>query len=154
MKTSHAYLKYLPALLWMGLIFLLSNQPGSDSGQLTAKIMAFLQEIGLDLPLVAGQYATLVLRKTAHFTEYFILFLWVKMALHGRSRRLLLAFLVCAAYACTDEFHQLFIPGRVGNVGDVLVDSSGAALAWALSWWREKMKAEKLKNSATSHGKI
>ena len=31
-------------------------------------------------------------------------------------------------YACSDEFHQLFIPGRAGLVSDVLVDSIGAML--------------------------
>jgi len=31
-------------------------------------------------------------------------------------------------YAATDEFHQLFVPGRSGQVKDVLLDSCGAAV--------------------------
>ena len=31
-------------------------------------------------------------------------------------------------YAMTDEFHQLFVPGRSGQVRDVLLDSCGAAV--------------------------
>ena len=38
------------------------------------------------------------------------------------------------AYACTDELHQLFVPGRAGMVTDVLIDSTGAALITGLLW--------------------
>ena len=31
-------------------------------------------------------------------------------------------------YAATDEFHQLFVPGRAGLPTDVLIDATGAAL--------------------------
>ena len=29
-------------------------------------------------------------------------------------------------YASSDEIHQLFVPGRAGQVRDVLIDTSGA----------------------------
>lgn len=35
-------------------------------------------------------------------------------------------------YALTDEFHQLFVPGRSGTVLDVLFDGAGIALASAV----------------------
>ena len=28
-------------------------------------------------------------------------------------------------YACSDEFHQLFVPGRTAKFTDVLIDTSG-----------------------------
>ena len=28
-------------------------------------------------------------------------------------------------YACSDEFHQAFVPGRVGQFSDVLIDMIG-----------------------------
>ncbi|MEW8956524.1 VanZ family protein, partial [Clostridium sp.] len=31
-------------------------------------------------------------------------------------------------YAVTDEFHQTFIPGRVGSFKDVLIDTTGALI--------------------------
>ena len=36
--------------------------------------------------------------------------------------------LIRAFYACTDEFHQLFVPGRAGLLSDVLIDSLSAVL--------------------------
>ena len=36
-------------------------------------------------------------------------------------------------YAASDEFHQTFVPGRDGNIVDVLIDSSGALVGILLS---------------------
>ena len=41
---------------------------------------------------------------------------------------------VCAAYAMTDELHQLFVPKRVGYVWDVIVDALSAVAALGL-WY-------------------
>ena len=38
------------------------------------------------------------------------------------------AWLLCTCYAATDEFHQIFVPGRTPKVTDVMIDSAGAAL--------------------------
>lgn len=40
--------------------------------------------------------------------------------------RLTVSWAIAAAYAATDEFHQLFVPGRSGQVSDVILDSAGA----------------------------
>ena len=39
-------------------------------------------------------------------------------------RRLFAAFAIVFCYACTDEFHQLFVPGRAGRFTDVMIDCS------------------------------
>lgn len=41
-----------------------------------------------------------------------------------------LGFAFC--YASTDEFHQLFIPGRSGQFTDVCIDTAGAAIGLLL----------------------
>ena len=33
-----------------------------------------------------------------------------------------------SAYAATDEFHQLFVPGRSGQMTDVMIDSVGCLI--------------------------
>lgn len=48
------------------------------------------------------------------------------------SRGILIPWVVTTAYAATDEMHQLFVPGRSGQVSDVLLDSAGAIAGLAL----------------------
>ena len=43
-------------------------------------------------------------------------------------RAALVAWGATTLYAATDEFHQLFVPGRAGLPTDVLIDATGAAL--------------------------
>ena len=42
-------------------------------------------------------------------------------------RFILLSILFSFLYAATDEFHQLFVPGRSGEFKDVMIDTVGAA---------------------------
>ena len=37
-------------------------------------------------------------------------------------------------YAASDEFHQTFVPGRTGQVSDVIVDLGGGAIGLGLLW--------------------
>ena len=74
-----------------------------------------------------------IVRKTAHITEYTILTLLAVRALQFgtpklRARALFGALALSVLYACTDEFHQIFVPGRSPLVKDVLIDSVGALL--------------------------
>ena len=46
--------------------------------------------------------------------------------LRRRRTEIFIPWLTATVYAATDEFHQLFIPGRSGQVSDVLLDSAGA----------------------------
>ncbi|MBQ8967491.1 VanZ family protein [Ruminococcus sp.] len=69
-----------------------------------------------------------IVRKTAHFTEYAVLsalafcaFVRVRKYLP----RYLLAVLFTFVYACSDEFHQCFVPGRAGLFNDVILDTCG-----------------------------
>lgn len=44
------------------------------------------------------------------------------------------AILLATLYGVTDEFHQLFVPGRSADRYDVLADCLGASLGVALGW--------------------
>ena len=69
-------------------------------------------------------------RKCAHMSEYAILTLLGFLTfsfLYGR-RRFLIPIGVTFLYACTDEFHQLFVPGRAGKFTDVLIDTTGGII--------------------------
>ena len=38
----------------------------------------------------------------------------------------------CMLYAATDEFHQLFVPGRGAQVRDVVIDTCGSLIGTAV----------------------
>lgn len=68
-------------------------------------------------------------RKTAHFLIYTALGLFVSFTAGKRkaiSPATALTLLICFLYACTDELHQYFIPGRSSQFTDVLIDTAGS----------------------------
>ena len=68
-------------------------------------------------------------RKTAHFSEYMLLGIMIRLCLEswfGRKRWLCpVSWLAGTLYACTDEMHQILTDGRSGQWTDVLLDSAG-----------------------------
>ena len=98
--------RFAPPLLLMGVIFFLSAQPGLNSG--------------------LGTWDT-ILRKLAHMTEFGLLWLlwWRALGYRGKA----LPALIAIAYAVTDELHQTTVEGRHGSPVDVLIDSTGVAIA-------------------------
>ena len=74
-------------------------------------------------------------RRSAHFTEYAILFLFLNFGpLRGRP---VIAFIVCVGCASLDEALQMLRPSRSATIFDVALDSSGAAtmLVIAMPYW-------------------
>lgn len=142
------------AIGWMSLIFILSHQPASVSSGLSSSITEFL--LGQITELFPGsdarveEFHTLV-RKNAHFIAYLILAVLLVNAL-GSWRRLTLkvfsaAFTIAVLYAASDEFHQLFIDGRSGELRDVLIDSAGAAAGIVICWLIDYLLRKRKLNS-------
>jgi len=76
-----------------------------------------------------------LVRKSAHVFEYAVLFMLTRRAIFTtkpgwRVRAPRAAFLFCVLYALSDEWHQNFVPGRMGRPFDVGLDSFGAVSAW------------------------
>lgn len=69
-------------------------------------------------------------RKMAHATEYAILgCLLTNLCLSlSMKKASMWSWLMGSAYAATDEFHQLFVPGRSGQITDVMIDSVGCLI--------------------------
>lgn len=109
----------------MGIIFFLSAQNGSGSQTLSDNFTSFL-----GFPL----YFVRAIRKAAHFLEFTglaVLFFNALYRSFGRFRPFL-SFVLTAAYAASDEIHQLFVEGRACRVFDFFVDCAGAATGIAV----------------------
>lgn len=129
-------LKYeLPALLWAGVIFAFSSQEADQSSELSSGVLGLMLEFftrafGRVIEDFNQEFFHFLLRKGAHFTVYLVLGVLVAFALYKRKviayRRI--SFLISVLYAVSDEIHQVFVPGRAGQVQDVLIDASGALL--------------------------
>lgn len=135
--------KYLVVLLWMIVIFKFSADPAKISDGKSGLVIEMVTFLGMDINGIFGGLANFIVRKAAHFTEYFILSLLLINALkenYNLNKSLKMAILITFLYACSDEFHQLFVPGRSGKFEDVLIDTSGGLLAVAILKCIEKIK--------------
>lgn len=133
------------------MIFSFSAQPGDDSAQLSDRFVQFFLHVrdqgGLFPHLseteVVHLFSVLV-RKSAHVTEYLLLCISLHVSFYVTGVkdqiRILSAFLITFGYACTDEVHQLFVPGRAGLFTDVLIDSSGAFVLCIILFIRMYLK--------------
>lgn len=137
----------IPVLAWMLVIFVLSSQPAQSSNKSSRNLAGIAVKAAALLPGMAdnvkdsdmrGNIDRLndLLREAAHAAVYFILAVLVMFAAEKgglkRKRALLPAFAICAAYSVSDEIHQLYVPGRTFQGGDLLMDSAGIVLGLAV----------------------
>ena len=73
-----------------------------------------------------------IVRKVAHFSIYTLLGLWLMnfMVTFKRSfyQSGVISVFLGFLYSCSDEIHQLFIPGRSGEFLDICIDTLGVIL--------------------------
>lgn len=131
-----------PALLWACIIFSLSMDlfSAEHTGSILYPIFHWL------IPsLTLDQFEPIhhIIRKTAHFTEYFIfcglLFRGVRGGRPGwRWTWALAALSIAAGYSALDEIHQAFVASRGASPWDSLIDSTGAfvAMVFLFFWFR------------------
>ena len=125
-------LKGSALVLWCVVIFMFSaNNADESNKQSNAVFNTVIEFDSLDTTAQAEykDTATFIIRKLAHFSEYALLgilaFINLAMVKKLGYRGLFAAVFSCI-YASSDEIHQLFVPGRAGQVRDVLIDTSGA----------------------------
>lgn len=132
---------------WMCFIFFMSHQPGNVSSNQSDLVLKIFSFIGIELNDYFGEIATFIVRKTAHFSEYFILYLlsYNVFRYYVKNKKYsIYLILFVALYAISDEFHQAFIPGRGPAIRDVLIDISGGVFAYIIMnlFTRFKFKKE------------
>ena len=117
--------RWLPALAWMGVIFLLSSQSG----------LRVSEDAAMDKPI----------RLAAHMASYALLAGLLLYALCGAgrptargvgrptARAATLALVLATLYAVSDELHQAMVPDRTGRPEDIVVDVVGATIGLAIA---------------------
>ena len=71
---------------------------------------------------------SLIIRKLAHFIEYFILGILLINFITRYDKKIIIAILLCIIYATSDEIHQIFVPGRSCQIIDIMIDSLGSIM--------------------------
>jgi VanZ family protein len=104
---------WLLVVLWAGFIYYLSSIPSFNTGW--------------------GVW-DFIFRKIAHVVEFAVLtaLLWHAFSRtwpeKTKSNLIIWSLGLAVLYAASDEFHQLYVPGRGASVGDVLIDTCGVIL--------------------------
>ena len=103
----------------------MSNSSAIDSSNQSGFIVDFINKM---LYLENIELLETIIRKFAHLFEYIILGILMINCLRCYSIKnyIIISIVLCFIYACTDEVHQLFVPGRNGNVIDILIDTIGS----------------------------
>lgn len=127
------YIKLLFLLAWCLVIYSLSADTGSVSQELSDSILNII------LPNILVDYFSLFIRKLAHFSEYFVLFILAATCFKDFFKSYLTkAWLFVFLFSLSDEFHQLFVPGRSGELKDIFIDVLGGSLACLLIYYARK----------------
>lgn len=139
MKIRRTILTVL-TVLWMGLIFFMSAQNADASNEMSGRTVRFVERVFFPdwdtLPseeyTERHQSLTYLVRKTAHFTEYLILGVFLSLVLMTFpipwKYRVPAGIAIGAMYAVSDEIHQMFVAGRAMALFDILIDSAGVTV--------------------------
>lgn len=145
-NTILIIMSWFLVIIWMILIFSMSNMNSDESSSVSKGLISNTIETSYEIGNKVGIISTmpsdseinnLVLklhtpvRKLAHFIEYLILGLLVCNALKvsGVDNKIILySILICVLYSSIDELHQIFINGRAGRVTDILIDAFGSII--------------------------
>ncbi len=137
------YVFLVLVILWMILIFYLSNRTAVESTSNSNVIIDFI--IDCSSKITGHEYSEVEIRnfydilefpvrKSAHFVLYLILgilvFLFINEFNFNNKDKIIISLMICLIYAFSDEIHQLFVVGRSGEFRDVLIDFCGSVLGY------------------------
>ncbi len=129
----------------MCVIFYFSAQNATESSSMSMGFIrrllhkSLIEVMSLESAEMIEEEIETIVRKGAHFFIYTCLGFCSAMTLYysgkvnKKSMLFIIALSFCVFYASTDEVHQLFVPGRSGEIRDVLIDSAGSATGILLS---------------------
>ena len=116
--------KFLAVIFWilsvavMYIIFMFSAATGEESEEVSQNLLSKIIEF------IGNFISHNTLRKLAHFSEFAALGFCMTGAIHYTfgKQKFYVSLIPCFLYAVSDEIHQLFVPGRSGEVKDVALE--------------------------------
>lgn len=123
-KKKEIIISWMLLVIWMIFIFIMSSFNGNISSNQSGSIADLIYNL---FNISDTEKVSLIVRKCAHVSEFFILGILVinLISKYNVKYSYLISFIVCVLYASSDEFHQLFVPGRSGQVTDIFIDMIG-----------------------------
>jgi len=131
---------WLPAIAWAIVISWASTDMFSAS-HTSVIIVPILHRLFPHASSKTIDRLNFFIRKSAHFTEYFLFSLFLFRGVRGKNggwqlRWTIWALAIAAGYSALDEFHQSFVPSRTASPWDSLLDTAGAAAGQVvLGFW-------------------
>ena len=146
MPLSTEVKNWIQPIAWACVISILSTDDFS-SEHTSRFIMPVLRWLFPRASVQTLELMHFVIRKTAHFTEYFIFSILIVHGLRGKDRGWKLrwaiwAVAIAAGYAALDEFHQSFVPSRTASPWDSLLDTVGASAGQIVLWLWHSTRAK------------
>ena len=129
-------------VLWTGVIFSFSLQPAQASSNLSGGLLQILLSwihrfTTLQIPVSLAHH---LIRKTAHFLEFFLLGTLAYKTSGLFWEKWLPALIYGMLIAVTDETIQFFTgSGRAMRISDMLLDTAGVATAILVMWYLGKL---------------
>lgn len=122
----------------MVMIFSFSAQTSEESNELSGSLLdRIIRLLAVNASEETIAFLSVFIRKVAHFSIYALLggliFLLVREGYGVRGKgEIVIPVVASGVYAVFDEFHQLFVSGRSGQLLDVFIDTLGAVTSTLL----------------------
>ena len=120
---------FIVAIISIATMFYFSSRNAEISSCQSQFILGIIRNFGFE----TNSY---YIRKFAHFIIFVIIGICVSMfigsCIESNILTVILSFIISSSYACIDEYIQTLIPGRSGNIRDVVIDVSGVIIGLVL----------------------
>ena len=145
----------IPLITFMIVVFLFSNEPVEQSDNTSKEVTETIINItnfdnSNDINEERIELLNPRIRKIAHFALYTIggLCIMLYINTYDLSKRKLITYSMyfIIFYACSDEIHQYFVPGRGMLLSDVLIDSLGGAVGISFFMLLKKLRRNFISN--------
>lgn len=133
-------ISFILVVVWLLIIFMLSGEKAPESNHTSDSITVAIvkltdKTIGLNINDKEIDKIVIkvrpIIRKLAHITEYLILAILIfnLVVKFNFKTPYVISFILCLSLSVLDEFHQLFVSGRTGQLKDVVIDMLGSITA-------------------------